>query len=52
MGPGPTLYSAYVSGFPNRIDKMTAPIAIIMGSQSDWETMRHAAETLTALRID
>ena len=31
---------------------MTAPIAIIMGSQSDWETMRHAAETLTALEID
>src|SRR6476660_4843077 len=31
---------------------MTAPIAIIMGSQSDWETMRHAAETLLALGID
>jgi 5-(carboxyamino)imidazole ribonucleotide mutase len=31
---------------------MTAPIAIIMGSQSDWETMRHAAETLAVLRID
>src|SRR6202008_1257579 len=31
---------------------MTAPIAIIMGSQSDWETMRHAAETLVALGID
>jgi 5-(carboxyamino)imidazole ribonucleotide mutase len=31
---------------------MTAPIAIIMGSQSDWETMRHTAETLTALGID
>src|SRR3977135_3059964 len=30
---------------------MTAPIAIIMGSQSDWETMRHAAETLTALAV-
>src|SRR5215470_11310950 len=30
---------------------MTAPIAIIMGSQSDWETMRHAAETLAALGI-
>jgi 5-(carboxyamino)imidazole ribonucleotide mutase len=30
---------------------MTTPIAIIMGSQSDWETMRHAAETLTALGI-
>jgi 5-(carboxyamino)imidazole ribonucleotide mutase len=30
---------------------MTTPIAIIMGSQSDWQTMRHAAETLAALRI-
>jgi 5-(carboxyamino)imidazole ribonucleotide mutase len=30
---------------------MTAPIAIIMGSQSDWETMRHTAETLAALGI-
>ncbi|WP_201835260.1 5-(carboxyamino)imidazole ribonucleotide mutase [Microvirga zambiensis] len=26
-------------------------IAIIMGSQSDWATMRHAAETLDALGI-
>src|SRR4029079_3968805 len=51
MSPGPTLYSAYVSGFPNRINEMTAPVAIIMGSQSDWETMRHAAETLAALGI-
>jgi 5-(carboxyamino)imidazole ribonucleotide mutase len=31
---------------------MTAPIAIIMGSQSDWDTMRHAAETLEALGVD
>ena len=30
---------------------MTAPVAIIMGSQSDWTTMRHAAETLTALGV-
>lgn len=30
---------------------MTAPVAIIMGSQSDWETMRHAAETLNALGV-
>src|SRR5207244_8497854 len=30
---------------------MPAPIATIMGSQSDWETMRHAAETLTALGV-
>ena len=28
-----------------------ADIAIIMGSQSDWATMRHAAETLAALGI-
>ncbi len=28
------------------------PIAIIMGSQSDWPTMRFAAETLEALRVD
>ena len=27
------------------------PIAIIMGSQSDWATMRHAAETLDGLGI-
>ncbi|HAO2891855.1 TPA: AIR carboxylase family protein, partial [Escherichia coli] len=28
-----------------------ADVAIIMGSQSDWATMRHAAETLDALGI-
>jgi 5-(carboxyamino)imidazole ribonucleotide mutase len=27
------------------------PVAIIMGSQSDWTTMKHAAKTLDALRI-
>jgi 5-(carboxyamino)imidazole ribonucleotide mutase len=27
------------------------PIAIIMGSQSDWATMKHAAKTLDALGI-
>ena len=27
------------------------PIAIIMGSQSDWKTMRRAAETLDALGV-
>ena len=31
---------------------MTAPVAIIMGSQSDWDTMRHAADTLAALGVD
>ncbi len=30
---------------------MSPPVAIIMGSQSDWETMRHAAVTLTELGV-
>jgi 5-(carboxyamino)imidazole ribonucleotide mutase len=30
---------------------MTAPIAIIMGSTSDWPTMKHAADALDALDI-
>ena len=28
-----------------------AAVGIIMGSQSDWETMRHAADTLEALGV-
>ncbi len=31
--------------------EQAAPIAIIMGSQSDWQTMRHAARLLTELAI-
>src|SRR3984893_11184407 len=27
------------------------PVAIIMGSQCDWPTMKHAAETLDALKV-
>lgn len=27
------------------------PVAIVMGSQSDWATMKHAADTLTALGV-
>ena len=30
---------------------MGVDVGIIMGSQSDWETLRHAAETLDALGI-
>jgi 5-(carboxyamino)imidazole ribonucleotide mutase len=30
---------------------MTAKVGIIMGSQSDWETMKHASETLDELGI-
>jgi 5-(carboxyamino)imidazole ribonucleotide mutase len=33
------------------LDRQRADVAIIMGSQSDWETMRHAAETLEALGV-
>jgi 5-(carboxyamino)imidazole ribonucleotide mutase len=29
----------------------SAPVAIVMGSQSDWSTMKHAADTLKALGI-
>lgn len=28
------------------------PVAIVMGSQSDWPNLRHAAETLDALKIE
>jgi len=31
---------------------MGAKVGIIMGSQSDWETMRHAADTLTELGVE
>ncbi|MBO0662966.1 5-(carboxyamino)imidazole ribonucleotide mutase [Jiella sp. MQZ9-1] len=31
--------------------RSTPPVAIIMGSQSDWATMKHAAETLDELQI-
>ena len=30
---------------------MTALVGVIMGSRSDWETMRHAGETLDALEV-
>lgn len=31
--------------------KKTVPVAIIMGSQSDWQTMKHAAATLAELGV-
>ncbi len=33
------------------LKRLPKPVAIIMGSQSDWSTMRNAAETLTALGV-
>jgi 5-(carboxyamino)imidazole ribonucleotide mutase len=34
-----------------RARKTSPVIGVIMGSRSDWETMRHATETLTALGV-
>jgi 5-(carboxyamino)imidazole ribonucleotide mutase len=33
------------------VSEPTALVGIVMGSQSDWETMRHAAETLSELGV-
>jgi 5-(carboxyamino)imidazole ribonucleotide mutase len=33
------------------VAKPKTPVAVIMGSQSDWATMRHAVETLEALDV-
>jgi 5-(carboxyamino)imidazole ribonucleotide mutase len=36
---------------PTRTKKPAASVAIVMGSQSDWPTMRHAAERLDELGV-
>jgi 5-(carboxyamino)imidazole ribonucleotide mutase len=33
------------------VSQSNTPVAIIMGSQSDWATMRHAAQTLDQLGV-
>jgi 5-(carboxyamino)imidazole ribonucleotide mutase len=33
------------------MSQAAVPVAIIMGSQSDWATMQHAAQTLDALNV-
>lgn len=44
-----------MTAFPRRgpipMPKPVPAVAIIMGSQSDWQTMRHAADTLSELGI-
>ena len=35
----------------SEIDAISPLVGVIMGSQSDWETMRHAAETLARLGV-
>jgi 5-(carboxyamino)imidazole ribonucleotide mutase len=37
--------------FNTRVADGTALVGVIMGSKSDWETMRHAAEVLTAFDV-
>ena len=36
----------------NPVPKAKPPVAIVMGSQSDWATMRYASETLAALGVE
>jgi 5-(carboxyamino)imidazole ribonucleotide mutase len=46
-----TIIRAFPKAGDETLAEKTAPVAIIMGSQSDWQTMRHAAETLDALGV-
>lgn len=51
---GATAQSANISpedGRSTAKKKLTPRIAVIMGSRSDWETLRHASETLKRLDI-
>ena len=41
-------FSATLGGHSETLTMASPSIGIIMGSQSDWQTMRHAAETLDA----
>ena len=44
-------FSAISGDHSETLTMASATIGIIMGSQSDWQTMRHAAETLDALGV-
>ena len=46
-----SIIRAFAQAGDETLAEKTAPVAIIMGSQSDWQTMRHAAETLDALGV-
>jgi 5-(carboxyamino)imidazole ribonucleotide mutase len=49
------LYIGIIAGMSERgagpDPQATVLVGVIMGSKSDWETMRHAAETLTAFGV-
>ena len=40
-----------IEGLDRHLSVVETPVAIILGSESDWETMRHAAALLDALKI-
>jgi 5-(carboxyamino)imidazole ribonucleotide mutase len=40
-----------IEGLGRHLSVVETPVAIILGSESDWETMRHAAALLDALKI-
>jgi hypothetical protein len=40
-----------LAGDLSAVDRQTPPVAIIMGSRSDWPTLRGAAEMLDALGV-
>lgn len=41
----------HIEGLGPHLSLVEKPVAIIMGSESDWETMRHAAALLGELKI-
>jgi 5-(carboxyamino)imidazole ribonucleotide mutase len=43
--------TSLIEGLSRHLSVAEVPVAIIMGSESDWETMRHAAALLDALKI-
>src|ERR1700730_13745969 len=43
--------TSLIEGLSRHLSVAKVPVAIIMGSESDWETMRHAAALLDALKI-
>src|SRR5207237_3062718 len=43
--------SSDLAPMPQKNDSPPALVGIIMGSKSDWETMRHAAEKLDELKV-
>ncbi len=47
----PTGADCAIAGAYFGADDMKTPVAVIMGSQSDWETMRHAMDIFAALDV-